>query len=104
MANFDKEWLAISHRKEQIEALEQSKKKIDRLAAYLLSGRAVTGRIMIEKFAIYSYRDAIYDLKKRGYEISRKEVYSPNGVEHIVWWLSEYSEDFVRFCSKSAFI
>ena len=96
MANFTAEWERIRENRLTILALEKSNKKIDRLAAHLLGGYAVTGRKMIESFNIYSYRDAIHNLVKKNYDIKRKVVVSPNKVEHVVWWLGEFSEEFVK--------
>lgn len=96
MANFTAEWERIRENRPTITILEKSTKKIDRLAAHLLNGNAVTGRKMIETFNIFSYRDAIYDLIKKNYQINRKIVTSANGIEHCVWWLKEFSEDFVK--------
>ena len=84
MANFTAEWERIRENRLTILALEKSNKKIDRLAAHLLGGYAVTGRKMIESFNIYSYRDAIHNLVKKNYDIKRKVVVSPNKVEHVV--------------------
>ena len=96
MANFTAEWERIRENRLTILALEKSNKKIDRLAAHLLGGYAVTGRKMIESFNIYSYRDAIHNLVKKNYDIKRKVVVSPNKVEHVAWWLGEFSEEFVK--------
>lgn len=85
-----------------IEKLAQSKKKIDRLAAYMIQGNAVTGRIMIERFNIYSYRDAIYDLGKKGYKIKSKTI-SKEGIDHKVWWLSDFTEEDVTRRNPSIF-
>lgn len=104
MANFSKEWDKIRENQPTIKILEKSKKKLDRLAAFMLGGNPVTGRTMIERFNIYSYRDAIYDLGKRGYIIDRKVITDPNGVEHKVWWLSDFSEDFVKMRNSQAFL
>ena len=103
MANFSKEWEAIRRNTGEIARLANSNKKIDRLAAYLLSGKPVTGRTLIEKFGIYSYRDTIYDLGKKGYDIQRKVVTSANGVEHKVWWLAEFSEEWAKMTAPEMF-
>lgn len=103
MANFSKEWAKIRENQPTINALAKSKKKIDRLAAFMLDGNPVTGRTMMERFSIYSYRDAIYDLGKKGYIIDRKVITDPNGVEHKVWWLSDFSEEFVTARNPQAF-
>lgn len=70
------------------------KTKIDRLQGYMLLGRPVTGLHMITKFNICSYRDAIYNLKKKGLDIECKIVHK-NGIPHRIWWLSEFDEEFV---------
>lgn len=103
MATFTKEWEKIRENRPTITALEQSKKKIDRLAAFMLGGNPVTGRTMIEKFNIYSYRDAIYNLGQKNYNIERKVVTAPNGIEHTVWWLSDFSEEFVKMRNPAFF-
>jgi hypothetical protein len=103
MATFTKEWDKIRENRPTIATLEKSKKKIDRLAAFMLGGNPVTGRTMIEKFSIYSYRDAIYDLGKKGYDIQRKVITAPNGIEHKVWWLADFSEEFVKVRNGEAF-
>lgn len=80
----------------KIEAIKKEKDtKINRLAIYMLGGRPVTGATMIAKFNIYSYRDAIYDLGKKGYNIASKIVTEANGVQHRIWWLSDFDEEFV---------
>ncbi len=103
MANFSTEWAKIRENRPTIATLEKSKKKIDRLAAFMLGGNPVTGRTMIEKFSIYSYRDAIYDLGKKGYDIQRKVITASNGIEHKVWWLTDFSEEFVKARNGEAF-
>lgn len=105
MANFSKEWAKIRENQPTINALAKSKKKIDRLAAFMLDGNPVTGRTMIERFNIYSYRDAIYNLSTapRNYNIVRKVVTSDNRVEHVVWWLEDFSEEFVTARNPQAF-
>ena len=96
MADFSTEWAKIRENQPKIAELAKSRKKLDRLAAFMLAGNPVTGRTMIEQFNIYSYRDAIYDLGKKGYNIERKVITSDNGIEHKVWWLSDFSEDFCK--------
>ena len=103
MATFTKEWDKIRENRPTIATLEKSKKKIDRLAAFMLAGNPVTGRDMIEKFNIFSYRDAIYDLGKKGYNIDRKVITASNGIEHKVWWLADFSEEFVKVRNGEAF-
>lgn len=90
-----KGFATIGKNKERIEQLKKGKStKRSRLAIYMLNGRPVTGAIMIEMFNIYSYRDAIYDLRKDGFEIKSKMV-CKNGVEHTIWWLADFEEEFV---------
>ena len=103
MATFTKEWDKIRENRPTIATLEKSRKKIDRLAAFMLGGNPVTGRTMIEKFNIHSYRDAIYDLGKKGYDIQRKVITAPNGIEHVVWWLVDFSEEFVTMRNPAFF-
>ena len=79
----------------KIEELKKGRQtKLNKLAIYMLGGRPVTGAIMIAKFNIYSYRDAIYDLTKKGYEIKNKDITTENGVTHRIWWLAEFDEEF----------
>ena len=56
---------------ERILELNDGKKlsKIDKLRLHLLKGYILTGWIMTENFNVYSYRDAIYDLRKEGMAI-----------------------------------
>ena len=103
MATFAKEWDKIRENRPTIATLEKSRKKIDRLAAFMLGGNPVTGRTMIEKFNIYSYRDAIYDLTKKGYDIQRKVITAPHGIEHVVWWIEDFSEEFVTMRNPAFF-
>lgn len=69
--------------------------KRNNLLIFMLKGRPVTGALMIREFNILSYRDAIYDLKKEGHDISSKIVTEANGISHVIWWLSEFDEEFV---------
>lgn len=79
----------------KIESLKKERQtKLNKLAIYMLGGRPVTGAIMIAKFNIYSYRDAIYDLTKKGYNISNTDITTENGVTHRIWWLSEFEKEF----------
>lgn len=103
MATFTKEWDKIRENRPTIATLEKSRKKIDRLAAFMLGGNPVTGRTMIEKFNIYSYRDAIYDLGKKGYDTQRKVITDPTGIEHVVWWIADFSEEFVTMRNPAFF-
>lgn len=75
--------------------LDEKATKLNRLAIYMLSGKPVTGATMIHKFNIYSYRDAIYDLGKKGYKVDSKIVTNEKGISHRIWWLSEFDEEFV---------
>lgn len=102
MANYIKEWMQVRENRPTVEVLEKSNTKIDRLAAHLLDGHAVTGRTMIETFNIYSYRDAIHNLVKRNYNIARK-VIKHGRSEHVVWWLTEFSEEFVTMRNPEMF-
>lgn len=103
MANFAKEWDKIRENQPTINVLLKSKTKIDRLAAFMLAGNPVTGKTMIERFVITSYRDAIYDLGKKGYNVERKVIYPKGRSEHTVWWLSDFSEEFVKARNPEAF-
>ena len=103
MADFSTEWAKIRENQPKIAELAKSKTKLDRLAAFMLAGNPVTGRDMIEKFNIFSYRDAIYDLGKKGYNIDRKVITASNGIEHKVWWLADFSEEFVKARNGEAF-
>lgn len=62
----------VANRAKVADLKKQKPTKLNKLAIYMLGGRPVTGAIMIAKFNIYSYRDAIYDLTKKGYEILEK--------------------------------
>ena len=64
MANFTAEWERIRENRPTITVLEKSTKKIDRLAAHLLNGNAVTGRKMIESFNIFLYADREHKLQR----------------------------------------
>ena len=88
----------------KIESLKKERQtKLNKLAIYMLGGRPVTGAIMIAKFNIYSYRDAIYDLTKKGYEIKNKDITTENGVTHRIWWLAEFDEEFVLAREEKVF-
>lgn len=90
--------------KERIDALYNDKcTKINRLAIYMLKGYPVTGAVMINKFNIYSYRDAIYNLGKKGYDIKSKIVTTRNGVQHTIWWLACYDEEFALSKEEKVF-
>ena len=87
---------------ERILELNKGKKlsKIDKLRLHLLKGYLLTGWIMTENFNVFSYRDAIYNLRKQGMEIEGKTIIK-NGVQHQEWWLAcyEYEWVFERTCS-----
>lgn len=94
----------IGANRAKIEELKKEKQtKLNKLAIYMLGGRPVTGAIMIAKFNIYSYRDAIYDLTKKGYEIKNKDITTENGVTHRIWWLAEFDEEFVLAREEKVF-
>ena len=95
--------LAIN--KENIERILKLKKgkklsKIDQLRLHLLKGYLLTGWIMTENFNVYSYRDAIYDLRKQGMAIEGKTIIK-NGIQHQEWWLACYDYEWVleRTCN-----
>ena len=87
---------------ERILELNEGKKlsKIDQLRMHLLKGYLLTGCIMTENFNVFSYRDAIYNLRKQGMAIEGKTIIK-NGVQHQEWWLACYEYDWVfeRTCS-----
>ena len=86
---------------ERILELNKGKKlsKIDKLRLHLLKGYLLTGWIMTENFNVFSYRDAIYDLRKQGMAIEGKTIIK-NGVQHQEWWLACYEHEWVseRIC------
>lgn len=96
-------WALVNANTEKIEELRKENTKIAKLAIHMLKGNPVSGRTMIEKFNIYSYRDAIYTLGQKGFNVSRKVVRANNGVEHVVWWLSEFAEEFVKMRDNTIF-
>ena len=81
---------------ERILELNKGKKlsKIDKLRLHLMTGYLLTGRIMTENFNVFSYRDAIYDLRKQGMAIEGKTIIK-NGVQHQEWWLACYEYEWV---------
>lgn len=81
---------------ERILELNEGKKlsKIDQLRLHLLKGYILTGWIMTENFNVFSYRDAIYDLRKQGMAIEGKTIIK-NGVQHQEWWLACYEYEWV---------
>ena len=87
---------------EMILELNNGKKlsKKDKLRLHLLKGYLLTGWIMTENFNVFSYRDAIYDLRKQGMTREGKTIIK-NGVQHQEWWLAcyEYEWVFERTCS-----
>ena len=87
---------------ERMLGLNKGKKlsKKDQLRLHLLKGYILTGWIMTENFNVYSYRDAIYDLRKQGMKIEGKTIIK-DGVQHQEWWLACYEYDWVfeRTCS-----
>lgn len=94
-------WETIDANAEKIAAIEEERStKLNRLAIYLLDGKPISGRIMIEEFHILSYRDAIYDLKKKGYEFKSRTIIR-DGIQHEVWWLSMFTEEFMRERERS---
>ena len=86
----------IAKNEEKILALQKCgvKTKIDKVAIYLLKGRPVTGATLVHKFHCYSYRDVIYDLSKRGYEIEHKDIVEKD-ITHRIWWLKEFDYEFI---------
>ena len=87
---------------EGILELNKGKKlsKKDQLRLHLLEGYILTGRIMTDGFYVFSYRDAIYDLRKEGMAIEGKTIIK-NGVQHQEWWLACYEYEWVleRTCN-----
>ena len=87
---------------ERILELNDGKKlsKIDQLRLHLLKGYILTGWIMTENYNVFSYRDAIYDLRKQGMEIEGKTIIK-NGVQHQEWWLACYDYAWAKNrCSR----
>lgn len=87
---------------EGILELNKGKKlsKKDLLRLHLLKGYILTGWIMTENFNVFSYRDAIYDLRKEGMAIEGKTIIK-SGVQHQEWWLACYEYEWVleRSCN-----
>ena len=95
--------LAINSKNiERILELNNGKKlsKKDKLRLHLLKGYLLTGWIMTENFNVFSYRDAIYNLRKQGMAIEGKTIIK-NGVQHQEWWLACYEYEWAseRTCS-----
>lgn len=76
--------------------------KIDKLRIHLLNGYILTGWIMTENFNVFSYRDAIYDLRKQGMNIEGKTIIK-NGVQHQEWWLTCYEYEWVSERTRKVF-
>ena len=98
--------LAIN--KKNIEGILELKKgkklsKIDQLRLHLLKGYLLTGWIMTENFNVYSYRDAIYDLRKQGMAIEGKTIIK-NGIQHQEWWLACYDYEWVLERTRKVFL
>ena len=89
---------------ERILELNEGKKlsKIDQLRMHLLKGYLLTGWIMTENFNVFSYRDAIYDLRKEGMAIEGKTIIK-NGVQHQEWWLACYEYEWVSERTREVF-
>ena len=81
---------------ERILELNEGKRlsKIDQLRLHLLKGYLLTGWIMTGNFNVFSYRDAIYDLRKQGMAIEGKTIIK-DGVQHQEWWLACYEYEWV---------
>ena len=89
---------------ERILELNKGKKlsKIDKLRIHLLKGYILTGWIMTENFNVYSYRDAIYNLRKQGMAIEGKTIIK-NGVQHQEWWLACYEYEWASERTRKVF-
>ena len=89
---------------ERILELNKGKKlsKIDKLRLHLLKGYLLTGWIMTENFNVFSYRDAIYDLRKQGMAIEGKTIIK-NGVQHQEWWLACYEYEWASERTRKVF-
>ena len=89
---------------ERILELKKGKKlsKIDQLRLHLLKGYLLTGWKMTENFNVFSYRDAIYDLRKQGMAIEGKTIIK-NGVPHQEWWLACYEYEWVSERTREIF-
>ena len=90
---------------ERILELSDGKKlsKIDQLRVHLLKGYLLTGWIMTENFNVFSYRDAIYDLRKQGMAIEGKTIIK-NGIQHQEWWLACYDYEWVLERTRKVFL
>ena len=89
---------------ERILELNKGKKlsKIDKLRLHLLKGYLLTGWIMTENFNVFSYRDAIYDLRREGMAIEGKTIIK-NGAQHQEWWLACYEYEWVSERTRDIF-
>ena len=89
---------------ERILEIKKGKKlsKIDQLRLHLLKGYLLSGWIMTENFNVYSYRDAIYNLRKQGMAIEGKTIIK-NGVQHQEWWLACYDYEWVLERTRKVF-
>lgn len=97
------EAITMANREKMHKLLKEKGTKINRLALYLLGGRPVTGALMIRFFNILSYRDAIYTLRKKGYDIKSKTITTANGISHELWWLAEYDEEYMLLREEKIF-
>ena len=92
----------LAKNQDAIKAILSKKRlsKLDKLRFYLLNGRVLSGWIMTEEFNVYSYRDAIYELRKQGMAIEGKTIHE-NGVQHQEWWLAYYDYAWAKNrCSR----
>ena len=92
----------LAKNQDAIKAILSKKKltKLDKLRFYLLNGRVLSGWIMTEEFNVYSYRDAIYELRKQGMAIEGKTIHE-KGVQHQEWWLACYDYAWAKNrCSR----
>lgn len=71
--------------------------KADRALAYMMGGRPLTGKAIYFKFHALSYRDVIYDIRRRGYEVESKELVDASGESNYnIWWLKDFSWEFIK--------
>ena len=92
----------LAKNQDAINAILSKKKlsKLDKLRFYLLNGRVLSGWIMTEEFNVYSYRDAIYELRKQGMAIEGQTIHE-KGVQHQEWWLACYDYAWAKNrCSR----
>ena len=89
---------------ERMLELNKGKKlsKKDQLRLHLLKGYLLSGWIMTENFNVFSYRDAIYDLRKQGMAIEGKTIIK-NGVQHQEWWLACYEYEWASGRTRKVF-